>query len=239
MNPIRTLESTLDSVVEANERIRYYDLTFDPGLDLIFDPGQFVSVYMPSEPRPISRPYSIASTPDEARQGLLKLVVTEVQGGKVSPWIHGWKKGHQATIKGPFGSFTLPEELPEELHFVSVGTGIAPFRSMILHLVETGRAPRMTLYHGNRHEDSILYDDEFRALAEARADFTYIPCVSRPSGDWVGARGYVQDQVQKHVGEPGGKLVMICGINAMIDDVCKILNDKGFPETAVHFERYD
>lgn len=236
---VQTITTTLTKVTRANDRITYYDLSFDKETNLRVIPGQFVMLIMPHDPRPILRAYSIASTPAEIAEGVIKLCITAVEGGKVSNWMHNKQEGDKIEVKVPYGKFVLPEIHPEQIHFVSVGTGIVPFRSMIVDLFENGCDTEIYLYHGNRHDDSILYDEEFKAIAEKHSNFHYFPCISRPTDAWKGDTGYVQNKLKEVVKSSGNNSFFICGVNAMIETVCEHLNSIGYTDDQVHFEKYD
>lgn len=234
-------KSVIERMEDVTDRIRNFEFQVPRGLDWKFIPGQFVSIAapLPDGSGHKKRAYSIASAPQEGRT--LKLTITRVEGGVCSTYMHGLKVGDLVEFHGPYGKFVLKPPLPERLVFVSVGTGVAPFRSKILDLYARGAAPKsVVLYHGNRHEDQILYDAEFKALASAHPSFTYLPCISRPkSPAWKGRTSYVQENVKADSLKPGGTHVYICGLQAMIDAVCGELHSAGFPAEAVHFEKYD
>jgi phenol hydroxylase P5 protein len=234
-------EATITKLERANERITYYEFTFSDDQKLEMMPGQFAMLTMPKEPKPVKRAYSIASTPSEAAASVLKLCITAVEGGQVSNWMHNKSEGEKISFKGPYGRFILPEEHPKAIHFISVGTGVVPFRSMILDAFEKGCDTEIYLYHGNRFEDSVLYDDEFLAIAAEHKNFHYLPCISRPKGEWTGFKGYVQNKLKEVItnAEEKSALFYICGVNAMIKDVCDHLKEVGYEDSNIHFEKYD
>ncbi|MGE4158874.1 MAG: ferredoxin--NADP reductase [Planctomycetota bacterium] len=234
-------KSVIERIEDVTDRIRNFEFQVPKDLDWKFIPGQFMSIVapLPDGTGHKKRAYSIASSPQEGRT--LKLTITRVEGGLCSTYMHRLKVGDPVEFHGPYGKFVIKGTLPERLVFVSVGTGVAPFRSMIMDLYARGVAPQsVVLYHGNRHEDQILYDAEFKTLAAKYPSFTYRPCISRPKNpDWMGRKGYVQENVKADALKPAGTHVYICGLQAMIDAVCGELHGASFPPEAVHFEKYD
>ena len=49
------------------------------------------------------------------------------------------KIGKSFKIKGPLGKFILPEKIDRDIFFISTGTGIAPFRSMLQYIEKNKR----------------------------------------------------------------------------------------------------
>jgi len=236
---MEVIAAEITKIDDINDRITYYEFSVDLKYGLTYVPGQFLMLIMPNDPRPVRRAYSIASTPNEISKGLLKLCITAVEGGKVSNWIRTKKVGETVEFKAPYGKFVLPETLPPEIHYISVGTGIVPFRCMIIDLFEKGCDTDIYLYHGNRHENSILYDEEFKEIAAQHSNFHYFPCISRPTDNWQGDKGYVQNKVKEVLTTAGDRSFYICGVNAMIEEVCDYLLSIGHEKEQIHYEKYD
>ncbi len=114
----------------------------------------------------------------------------------------------------------------------------------------------MTLLFGLRYEDDIFYEDLFHKLSEEYENFTFELALSRSQQtdttkeppfkkDVPGNvcshkhKGRVTDLLQKMQIAPDKTEVYICGLKAMIDDVRTILKEKGLPEEAIHFEKYN
>jgi len=72
------------------------------------------------------------------------------------------KEGDRVNVMAPMGHFFLKENAKEQdIVFVSTGTGIAPFRSMIPMLLAEDHFKTITLIAGYRHEEERLYHDGF------------------------------------------------------------------------------
>ena len=195
--------------------------------DGVFTPGQFLSLTA----NDITRAYSIASPPDGPRFGLCANLVP---GGQFSPWLFALKPGDEIEFKGPYGVFT-PRLGDSDSILVATGTGIAPFRAFLGGALEGN----CTLILGTRHESGLLYDSEWRELAEARADFIYWPTLTRPSPNWRGLTGRVQPHVMHALGERRDIDVYICGLHQMVDEVRAQLRSMGFDRKKMIYEKYD
>src|SRR5690606_32342182 len=97
-----------------------------------FRAGQYISVVVPGagpNGRDLRRAYSIASSPE---QKPVELCVKIVDNGPGSNYLNRLRPGD--TFKGfvPYGDFTYETPPSKHVCFVATGTGIAPFRSMLL-----------------------------------------------------------------------------------------------------------
>ncbi|HEY7209973.1 MAG TPA: FAD-binding oxidoreductase [Bryobacteraceae bacterium] len=211
-----------------------------PGVEqLHFTPGQFVCVLEHKEGKIIKRAYSIASP----RGGnVFELCLNRIPSGVVSPWLFELKPGDEVDMREPVGFFTLRH--PERRAvFIATGTGIAPFRSMLLdHLPRT--QPQISLLFGVRYEEGLLYRDELEALAKEYPSFRFLPTLTRPTPNWQGLTGRVQEHLDEALAlrspeEIKDVDVYVCGLNEMVQSVRKLLQERGFDRKQIICERYD
>jgi NAD(P)H-flavin reductase len=200
-----------------------------------FRAGQFVIMNVPKDGAVVKRAYSVASPPHEP--GTIDLCIQHVEGGIASTWFWKLKEGDAVSLSGPHGNFLLKEPLDYEPIFIATGTGVAPLRAMIKHLVHVNFTRELWLLFGTRYEHAILYESEFRSLASARRNFHYIPTISRPK-DWRGETGHVQQTFQKHVTDYANKEIYLCGWLEVVKAVCKDLEGFGVPKEKLHYEEW-
>lgn len=172
------------------------------------EPFEFVAgQYVTLRYRKRSRPYSIASSPTRDR---FEVCVRRVPGGKLTPQLcEDLSVGDRLTVRGPNGHLHLENPSTRDVGFFATGTGIAPLKSMIDYLFDTGRDEyrgeqrEVWLFLGAAWADDLPYDDAFRELDREHDHFHYVPCLSREPwlGDWDGEADYVQDAVMKYVDE--------------------------------------
>ena len=205
-----------------------------------FIPGQFVSLTVslgmtPVGERRITRAYSICSPPSGNR---FELCLNRVKTGLLSPRLFELQPGDEVEMKGPVGYFTIrrPES---DLLMVATGTGIAPMRAMIPHWLRHGGTSRCVLIQGARYEETLLYRDEWKRLAQDHTNFHFWPTLSRPHLGWRGRAGHVQAHLMEAVGERRDLDVYVCGLEAMVDDVRALLKNKGFDRQRIIHEKYD
>ena len=104
--------------------------------------------------------------------------------GVCSIYLCDLNEGDEVQLTGPSGRRFLLPKIPSEHNylFVATGTGIAPFRGMLMELLEapSGRSKnRVDLVMGVPYSTDLLYDDYFRRMAAAHENFHYHPALSR------------------------------------------------------------
>ncbi len=205
-----------------------------------FQAGQFITLDLPIGDKRLQRwrSYSLANAPDGTNQ--LELCVVRSNAGEGSRYLFEQTEGATLRFKGPDGGFVLPEDIDHDLVFVCTGTGVAPFRSMLLDLQRSGKPHRgLHLIFGTREEDGILYRAEFETLTQTLPNFRYDVTLSRQP-DWSGSQGYVHPiyAAEYQTVRPDVHFYL-CGWSNMIDEaVANLLLKMGYDRTQVHYELY-
>lgn len=205
--------------------------------------GQWVSLVLPlrdERGRPLRRSYSLCSVPGPSPR--FELVVTKVDGGAGSTFLHDAQPGTTLEVKGPQGTFFRPVDVGPSL-FVATGTGIAPFRGMLHDALAAGRTEPLWVLFGVRSEHDALFRAELEALAQAHPNVRFLLSMSRPSGEWAGRRGYVQAhalELWRELAAHGRPHAYICGVKKMLLEVREVLKAQGGAERQqLHLESYD
>jgi NAD(P)H-flavin reductase len=110
---------------------------------------------------------------------------------------------------------------------------------MLLSHLEAHADRRFTLIFGVRHARGLLYHDELSALAEAHANFSYQPTLTRPSDHWTGGTGRVQQPTLEALGDRRDMDIYICGLREMVDDMRLRLKETGLDRKRIIYEKYD
>lgn len=211
-------------------------LTFDWVTEPVsFKAGQYFMFRMTIKGRKIKahKAYSIASPP---RSDELEFCVKVLPGGEGSTKLKLMEPGEELDMVGPMGHMFIDEPEDKDMVFIAAGTGVAPFRSMIMHLLESGFDRHIWLLLGARTEDTVLYRDLFQDLSEKHDNFTFVPVLSRQN--WEGEMGYVQERVSKYVEDPERALAFLCGLPRMVEETRQTLEELGFDRRNVLQEKY-
>lgn len=142
--------------------------------------------------------------------------------GVASNFLCDCKPGDKITISGPAGKrFVLPADPnAHDYVFFATGTGIAPYRGMILELFNSGCTSKVTLVMGSPYTTDLLYHDFLLSMAEQHKNFTYLTAISREKSE--GRPGlYVQDRLALNRDQllpqlaSERNLIYICGLAGM------------------------
>lgn len=197
-------------------------------------PGQFVQVKIGT-----GKPafLAIASTPKAAEEGVLEFLIKDVEGTTASE-ICALKEGSEVDIsqvmgKGfPLEKLSPPDEFSTVLIFAT-GSGISPIRSVIEHGFDANKRADVRLYYGAGDLNQMAYQDRF-ADWEA-SGVKVIPCLSDPTEDWEGEKGFVQAAFTRSNGlpEPSHAGALLCGQKEMAEEVTAILTEAGISKDKI------
>ena len=149
-------------------------------------PGQVVKVRAPSG----EAYFALASAP--APDGLADLLVK--RGGRIADEVvAAAAPGARIEISAPFGKgFPLAEAEGRDLLLFAAGSGIAPIRALLQHvLAHRNRFRRATLFYGQRRGADFAYRGEH--LDWERHGVRVVLCPSDADEAWPGVRGRVQE----------------------------------------------
>lgn len=219
----------VDIIKETDKNWRF--IFEDPLYDkLEYISGQLVQLVMkPGLEGTAVRNYSVSSWADGTNR--FELIITYLEGGVMSEYLFKEAEiGSEFLYRGPLGIFTLPDDITErEIFFISTGSGISPFRSMI-NSIRQNNIPfkGIKLFFGTRTEADLLYRGELEAIQEELPDFEYIPVLSREDKPGF-AKGYVHEHYLKLIDSSECKpLVYYCGWDRMISEGREYLSERGF-----------
>jgi CDP-4-dehydro-6-deoxyglucose reductase, E3 len=210
---------------------------------LSFHPGQYLDVLLEGGRR---RSFSIASPPHDS--GLLELHVRRVSGGGFTQRLFGngvapgaaLTEGSLLRIEGPIGQFSYRDGLGPLL-MVAGGTGFAPLKSMLRHILETGIRRDIHFYWGARHAADVY--EEARVLEWAghhpRLAFTAVLSQADPAERRHTRAGWVHDAVLTDYKDLGAFEVYAAGPPAMIEAMREAFPRHGLPPERLYFDSFD
>lgn len=158
--------------------------------------------------------------------------------GVCSNYLCDLKAGDTVRLTGPNGKrFLLPSDVSaHDYLFLATGTGIAPFRGMLLELLERQGAPcgsRVDLVMGSPYTTDLLYDDLLRQLAAEHDNFHYHTAISRepradnPSGLYVDGLMSEQMSYFRPLLENKRTIIYLCGLMGMRISLFRLLAEQG------------
>jgi CDP-4-dehydro-6-deoxyglucose reductase len=168
----------------------------------------------------VSRAYTIASAPQHPTAVELCVRVGAWRGGEA---LGRLKPGAEVRVDGPFGEFVLPEDDDRPLVFMAGDTGIAPVRSIVLHMLATNDPRAVTVLYepDQRH---ILYAADFDPLARA--------------GQIVHESGKIETLMARNRRAMADGTLMAAGFDPFLDRVREALRQHELDEGAMITESF-
>ena len=132
------------SVRHWNESLFSFTTTRSDALR--FENGQFVMIGLEINGRPLLRAYSIASANYEEE---LEFFSIKVPNGPLTSHLQNLKVGDEILVgKKPTGSLLVDDLKPgKHLYYLSTGTGLAPFLSLIRDPSVYDKFEKVVLFH--------------------------------------------------------------------------------------------
>src|SRR5271155_4052367 len=166
-----TLNARVERIFDHTSDTRSLFLSLTSGKHLRFAPGQFISITIPLGDETRSRPYSIASDPED--RGPFELCFNRVETGRGVGWMYERRVGDALDFSGPFGAFTIDRAPEAELGFIAEGTAIAPIRPMLKRALATSPAAKIHLIYAAPDHEHVLYATELDEIARRAPNFSY------------------------------------------------------------------
>lgn len=233
--PPQQFRARLEDRVIHNDKFMSVSFELIEPLQMDFIAGQYVSIKV--DAAGTRRSYSITSRPDITHG--FELVIDVTPGGVGTTFLQTIPLGTEVEVLGPLGSFVIaPDPSEKAVVFVATGSGIAPFRSMILDLLQVKRDTRpIILYWGVRYVDSLFWENEFQDIVESYPNFSFHPVISRAADGWTLCRGRVTDCLTHHA-LPEDAGYYLCGGKPMIESVVQLLTERGIAPEHIHHEKF-
>ena len=211
----------ITSVRQEARDIKSFDLRLaEPG-EISFLPGQVAILRVANEAPAY---FAFASAPEDPE---LEVLVKKKIGA--SNIIFDMSEGETIELTGIAGhGFSLGAQRGRDLVFVAMGTGVAPLRSALRHVLRrTSDFGQLIVLYGARTPDDFCYRDETQSWEDAGVELRQV--ISRPDGhDWSGPTGYVQSLLDHVLPELRSPVALVCGSLEMIQQTRDRLQKMGF-----------
>jgi NAD(P)H-flavin reductase len=219
MEPKKPQTLIISGIREQARITRSFDLRPERAVD--FTPGQ-VAILLVEGEEPAY--FAFAGAPDDRD---LEVLVKQKAGA--SRVIYDLCVGHKLELLEVCGrGFKLDEMKGRDLVFVAMGTGVAPLRSALRHVLKRKNDfGQLVVLYGARTPDDFCYRDETEVWQNAGVEMRQV--ISRPDGhDWSGPTGYVQSLLDNVLPSLSAPVALICGSREMIDQTRDRLGKMGF-----------
>jgi CDP-4-dehydro-6-deoxyglucose reductase len=182
---------------------------------LQFLAGQYIEFILKDGKR---RAFSIANAPHDS--DFLQLHIRVIPGGVFSAYVaNEMQEKAILRLEAPFGNFFLREDSDKPIIFVAGGTGFAPVKGIIEHMLHNNIKRDIILYRGARVAEDLYMNDLCEKWAEFTPHLTYIPVLSEPvaSDNWQGRAGLVHEAVLDDIKDLSDYQAYVCGAPGMCE----------------------
>ena len=223
------------AVLPESADIKTFRLARPEGFE--FTPGQFLTLRLRADGKDVVRCYSISSPP--AARGYLEISVRKQ--GLVSNALHAMARpGSMLSVRAPAGAFVYPGGDDRPLVLLAGGIGITPLISMLRHALFNEPTRPVALLYSARELADFAFRDELLTLARRHDDLRLVFAATRGAAPPDVHRGRIDATLlAATVPDLQHAISMICGPQAMIDDLTATLQALGVPPDQVRSERFE
>jgi len=202
-------------------------------------PGQFLTVTVPIDDKPVKRSYTIASSPTQ--HDYAEITVKHEEGGEVSGHLHNHvQEGDLLESSGPSGSFIFTGRECKCILLIGGGVGITPLMSVIRYLTDRSWPGDIFLVYSCHSPRDIIFREELDYLQRRHPNLRVIVTVSQSEGaDWKGPTGRItKELIAQSVPDLASRYVHLCGPVPLMEAVKRMLAELGVPPERVKTEAF-
>lgn len=201
--------------------------------------GQYVDFLLKNGKR---RSFSMANAPHDDE--LIELHIRHVPEGYFTSFVFDkLKEKALLRLEGPHGSFCLNEDSDKPIILLAGGTGFAPIKSLMEHLIHTESQRPVHLFWGARAQVDLYQDELAQSWSGEYPSFQYTPVLSEPKAEdqWQGETGWAHEAVLNHYVDSGLSAyeTYVCGPPPMVDAARASFVAAGLDADAFYADAFD
>lgn len=174
----------------------------------IHEAGQHIALTLEIDGRLMTRTFTIASSPREARRAQsIRLVIKQTSLGQFTPHVSNLTVDEWVNISAPMGDFTSQVNKNDVL-MLAAGSGITPFIAMLQALPSASNQPITLLYYAKPGAHLLI--DELTQLADKHPKVTVKLMTRAEHGD-----------VSSHLSHYANARWLVCGPNPFYQQICQ------------------
>ena len=134
--------TVITDIYEETKDVKTFTLTADKTSDTPvlapFKAGQYITIHLTIDDAPVTRAYSLSSSPTLANKDIYKITIKRVENGLVSNYmLDNMNVGDKLDVSMPAGDFGYnPIKDEENVIAIAGGSGITPFMSLAYAILE-------------------------------------------------------------------------------------------------------
>jgi len=244
---VQEFDGVVERVKDVTHDIKEVYIKLPEGKEVNFVCGQYGQIEVPPYDKiktPTQRAYSMSSPPSDKNH--LEFLVRLVPGGIVTSYVHEHlQEGQKMKVIAPFGDFNV-KDTGAPMICVAGGSGMAPFKSIFQHMIETGEIETREVWYffGARSKRDVFYLDWLDGLDAKYEKFHFVAALSEPQEEdnWTGATGlitevlatYLTDTISRDQPLEG----YLCGSPGMLDACMAVMRKFDMSEENIYFDKF-
>lgn len=205
-----------------------------------YEPGQFLTLELPTAEGPLYRTYTISSSP--SRPTALTVTVKAQPDSVGTRWMFdNLRPGSRIRAKGPGGRFSIVNHPAEKYLFISAGSGITPMMSMTTQLYDSGLIPDIVFVNCARRPSDIIFRERLEQMASrvTGLELSWVVEETDPYRPWTGYRGMFNQLMLGLVAQDYlEREVFCCGPEPFMQAVREALAGLGYDMDRYHQESF-
>lgn len=215
---------------------------FEKPTDFHFKAGQSVDVTLISPPETDAegntRAFSIVSAPFENDL----VVATRMRDTAFKRVLGRLQPGARVQLAGPFGSFTLHNNVARPAAFLAGGIGITPFMSILRQAAHDHLPHRLFLFYSNKRPEDAAFLEELQQLEFKNPNYSIIGTMTEMEHSkrpWQGETGFIRPELlAKSMDNITGSIYYLAGPPAMVSTMREMLNGMGIDDDDIRTEEF-
>lgn len=229
----RRLTCRVAGMTQFNHEIMQVLLQPDPPECLHFRPGQYINIVLNGQEM---RPFSLANAPRE--DNLIELHIRHNAGGRFARWLqHDLDEDTRVIIEGPHGEFSIHDST-RPIIMVAGGTGFAPIKSLIEHIIHEQIDRTVYLYWGARTREDLYLQNMAQRWGRLHDNIHFVPVLSEEPPAAGVRTGLVHEAVLEDFPGLENYEVYVCGPVGLIRAVQETFLQYGLDEKALFSDMF-
>lgn len=213
--PVKKMPSRIAKLEKLSDDVMLVSLQLPANERLQYRAGQYIEFMLKDGKR---RSYSMANAPHLDAQ--ISLHIRHMPGGLFTDQVFSTLKERDILrFEGPHGSFFLREDSTKPIILLASGTGFAPIKALVEHLIFIESKRPVTLYWGGRRPADLYMHALCLEWAQTLPHFDYVPVISNAetTDAWQGRTGFVHQAVMADHADLSSYQVYACGAPIVVE----------------------
>jgi len=232
------LNLTLARIESQTHDARTLRFLLPRGRNLPTRPGQFLTFEWMIDGKPMTRSYSICSSP--VQTGYIEITPKRVENGYVSQFLNDRAQvGLTVKARGPYGKFYFDESKHQRIVLIAGGSGITPMIAMLRYIDDLCIQVNATLIYCVRTAQDVFFNNDFAALQGRLSKFRYVLVLSQQSSKWTGWSGRLRREIlDREVERALESTFFLCGPPGFMELSRSLLKDIGVEPSRILQESF-